>query len=90
VRKAFNEPAQADPIEIELDGQKLAAKRLVIRPFAKDPNIQRFPAFRDKVYEFVVAEGVPGGIYRLAARVPDPKDGHVILEESLTFEEVSR
>lgn len=90
VRKAFSEPAQADPVEIEVDGHKLAAKRLVIRPFAKDPNIQRFPAFRDKAYEFVVADGVPGGIYRLAARVPDPNDGHLILEESLTFEEVRR
>jgi hypothetical protein len=90
VRKAFTEPAEADAIEIEVDGRKLAATRLVIRPFARDPNILRFPVFRDKAYEFVVSEGVPGGIYRLAARTSDPKDGHLILEESLTFEEVSR
>jgi len=60
----------------------------VIRPFAHDPNIERFPKFKDKAYEFVVAEGVPGGLYRIAARTPDPADGHLILEESVTFEEV--
>lgn len=90
VRKGFNQPAETETVEIELDGRKLPATRLVMRPFRSDPNIQRFPAFRDKAYEFVVAEEVPGGIYRLAARTPDPADGHLILEESMTFEEVSR
>jgi hypothetical protein len=31
---------------------------------------------------------VPGGLYRIAARTPDPADGQLILEESVTFEEV--
>ena len=30
----------------------------------------------------MVAEGVPGGIYRVASRRPDPVDGQVILEEA--------
>lgn len=90
VRKAFNDPAETETIEIEVNGQRLEATRLVIRPFRDDPNIQRFPKFKDKAYEFVVAEGVPGGIYRLAARTPDPADGHLILEESMTFMEATR
>ena len=32
---------------------------------ADDPHIDRFPQFRDKAYEFVVADGVPGGLYQL-------------------------
>jgi hypothetical protein len=88
VREAFNAPAEAEATSIELAGRTLPATRLVIRPFANDPNIARFPKFKDKAYEFVVAEGVPGGIYRIAARTPDPADGHLILEESVTFEEV--
>lgn len=88
VRRAFNEPAETGAIEIELDGRKVAAKRLVIRPFAHDPNIARFPEFRDKAYEFVVAEEVPGGIYQIAARTPAAEGGTMLLEESVTFEEM--
>jgi hypothetical protein len=88
VKRAFSEPVAAEPLEVELGDRKLPATRLVIRPFANDPRIDRFPTYKDKAYEFVVAEGVPGGLYRIATRTPDPKDGHLILEESMTFEEV--
>ena len=88
IRKAFNEDAESEPVEVELDGRKLPGTKLVMRPFHDDPNIGRFPQFRDKSYEFVVADGVPGGLYQLSSRVPDPKDGHLILEETVTFKEV--
>lgn len=88
VRRAFNDPAEAQPLEVEVGGRKLPAMRYVIHPFARDANIERFPRFKDKAYEFVVAEGVPGGLYRIAASTPDPADGHLILEESMTFVEV--
>jgi hypothetical protein len=88
IREAFNQPAEAEAVEVEVDGRKMQATRLVIRPFRDDPNVARFPKFKDKAYEFVVAEDVPGGLYRVASRVPDPQDGHLILEESLTFAEV--
>ena len=87
IRKAFNDPVEAEAIEVEIGDRKLPASRLVIRPFQNDPSIERFPKFKDKAYEFVVAPDVPGGIYRLASRTPDPADGHLILEESVTFEE---
>ena len=88
IRKAFNEDAESEPVEVELDGRKLPGTKLVMRPFHDDPNIGRFPQYRDKSYEFVVADGVPGGLYQLSSRVPDPKDGHLILEETVTFKEV--
>ena len=34
-----------------------------------------------------MADDVPGGLYQLVTRVPDAKDGHLILQESVTFEE---
>ena len=86
LRRAFNEPAESEAIEIALGGRTLPARRLVMTPFADDPRIDRFPQFRDKTYEFVVAEDVPGGIYRVGSRTPDPRDGHLILEETVTFE----
>lgn len=87
IRKAFNAPAESGTVEVALGERKIAAKRLVIRPFRDDPNLARFPRFKDKAYEFVVAAEVPGGLYRIASRIPDPADSHLILEESMTFEE---
>lgn len=87
VRRSFGEPATAEPLEVEVDGKKLPATRYVIHPYERDPNLERFAQFKDKAYEFVVAEGLPGGLYRIAASTPDPKDGHLILEESMTFVE---
>ena len=73
IRKAFNDTAEIERrSEVAVGDRKLPGMRLVIRPFHDDPQIGRFPQFRDKAYEFVVAEGVPGGLYRLATRVPDP------------------
>ena len=86
IRRAFGEPAESSPVDVVLGDRKLAGTRLVIHPFRSDPQIERFPQFKEKAYEFVVADGVPGGLYQLASRVPDVKDGHMILEETVTFE----
>lgn len=85
IRRAFNDPAEAETIEVEFDGRTVKARRLVIHPFRDDPSIERFPQFKEKAYEFVVSDEIPGGLYRLASRTPDPKDGNVILAESVTF-----
>lgn len=88
IRRAFNEPAETEAVTIELDGRSLPATRVTLRPFRDDPAIGRFPAFRDKAYLFTVADGVPGGVWQLVSRVPDPANGALILEKSLTFEGV--
>ena len=88
VRRGFSDPAQSEPYEVVLGDRRLEGRRLVMRPFADDPNIGRFPEFKDKAYEFIVADGVPGGIWRLGSMVPGPVEGEVILQETVTFEEV--
>jgi hypothetical protein len=90
IRKAFNTPAESETVTIALDGRELAARSIVIRPFQDDPQIDRFPAFRDKAYELTVADGVPGGLWRIVARTPDPRTGELVLEKALTFEAVER
>jgi hypothetical protein len=88
IRKAFNEEGLTDKISVEIDGRTVEAVRVRMQPFHDDPNIERFPAFRDKTYEFVVADGVPGGLVRIAASTADPKTGDIVIEKSLTFERV--
>ena len=85
IRQAFNAPAEVSPLAVEVDGHEVQATRVVIRPFQNDPQIERFPKFKDKAYEFVVAPELPGGLYRIATSTPDPK-GEVVLSESMTFE----
>jgi hypothetical protein len=89
VRRGFSDPAVVESYEVTLGDRKLAGLRVVMKPFANDPRIDRFPQFKDKSYEFVVADGVPGGIYRLASLVPGPDDGPAILQETITFQEQS-
>ena len=72
-----------------LDGASLPATRITLQPFHDDPQIARFPQFRDKTYAFTVADGVPGGLWQLTARTPDPKTGELVLEKSLTFDHAS-
>jgi hypothetical protein len=88
IRRAFALPWPTEAVSVELDGKSVPATRITMRPFAQDPNIARFPQFRDKAYELTVADGVPGGLWRIAARTPDPKTGGLILEKSMTFETV--
>lgn len=85
VRKAFNDEAEIDTVAIEIGGKQVEAKRLRMRPFRNDPQIDRFPAFREKIYEFVVAEAVPGGLARIAATTLDPVTGELFMEKSMTF-----
>lgn len=88
IRRKFSETAEAEQIEVEVDGKKVAATRLVMHPFRDDPSIVRFPKYKEKAYEFVVSSEVPGGVYRLGSSTPDPATGKVILAETVTFSHV--
>ena len=88
IRKGFGEPAEVTPLEVDVDGRRVQATRIVMRPFRGDASIERFPKFRDKAYEFVVAAEVPGGLYRIASVTPDAAGG-IVLEESMTFARVA-
>lgn len=88
VRKGFNDPAEEKQIEVEVGGRKVTATQIKMRPFEQDPNIKRFPAFKEKTYEFVVSKDVPGGLARIAAITPDPRTGELVVEKSLSFEKV--
>ncbi len=88
IRASFTRSAEVEPLRVSWQGRELPAERIVLRPFRNDPRIDRFPQFRDKSYEVVVAPGVPGGIYSITMRVPNPRGGEALLEESLTLEAV--
>jgi hypothetical protein len=86
IRRAFTKPAEVTSIEVDLDGRKLSATRVVIHPFRDDPMVERFPRFREKAYEFVVSAEVPGGIYRVGTETPGADGDKILIAESMTFE----
>lgn len=86
LRRAFNRPTRITEETVEHDGRILEVTRASLVPYTDDPSIDRFPQFRDKVYEFWVTSELPGGLYRISTSTPDIETGDLILEESLTFE----
>lgn len=87
IRLAFDDPTETEQLSVRWNGHDVSATRLRLRPFAQDPQIDRFPKFRDKTYEVVFAPEIPGGIYSLRTSVADPS-GAILLEETLTLEAV--
>lgn len=87
IRFAFREGAEVEEATVELAGKALAGTRIVIRPYADDPNGEQVPFFGEKTYEFLLVPDVPGGLYRIRAYIPAPGEDRPLAEDSLTFRE---
>jgi hypothetical protein len=85
IRNAFRDGAKVEELTVEHADETLAARRITILPFAADPNRDRFPGFADKWYEFILAPGIPGGLYRIRSVVPSGTDDSPSIENSLTY-----
>ena len=74
IRRALAQPdLRVEPVNIEIGGRKLAANRVVVTPFHADPLASaRYPRLKDKSYEFVFSDAVPGRIARLSTRIALP------------------
>lgn len=88
LRHGFRGTGEVEKRKVEVAGETVEVKKISIRPFESDPQISRFPQFRDKTYSFWVGDDVPGGLYRVEAVTPDPKSGTVVLAESFTFDRI--
>ncbi len=87
IRFAFRDGAEVEKATVELAGKAMPATRIVIQPYVDDPNGERVPFFREKIYEFLLAPDVPGGLYRIRAYIPAPGDDTPVAEDRLTFRE---
>jgi hypothetical protein len=67
---------KVEDTEVSFAGRSFPARCVTIEPFKADPHASaRYPELVGKSYEFVLAEGVPGQVARLASRVPLPGGG---------------
>lgn len=88
LRQGFRDTGIIETVDVEIDGANVAVEKVSIQPFANDPEIGRFPQFRDKTYSFWVSDEIPGGLYRIETVTPDVDSGEVILMERFTYERI--
>jgi len=86
MREALRTQDRGAPVEVEVGGETLEARRYVFRPFAGDPNVARMGAFAELEISFVVSDAVPGSYARLDLVTGPGPDGAPALRETITFE----
>ncbi len=83
IRAALRASATVSEETVDFEGAKTAAHRITITPYKGDANFAKVPDFANTVYEFVVADEVPGGFVSIASYVPSPEAGGKPLRNKL-------
>lgn len=65
IRDALLERATVEDVTATVDGRPVPARKVSVRPFEREDRLRRVPPVRDKLYTFVLAEAVPGGIVEI-------------------------
>jgi len=94
IRRAFRDAAEIDDLQVDVGGKMVSAKRVTIRPFVDEKQAARFGKFQGKVFETIVTDSVPGGIYAMRSFIPDQDKAGTNLVTNLlqyqTTEEASK
>lgn len=88
MREALRSQDAGRPVEIDLDGTRVAAERFNFAPFAGDPNAPRMGAFAELEISFVLSEAVPGHYAVLEAVSGAGPDGTPALRETMTYRRI--
>jgi hypothetical protein len=84
IRMAVFQGAQISDVEVPYSGKMVAARQILISPYADDPLRARYEKWADKQYVFTLSNDVPGGLYSIRAQV----GGASAAEPALLTEEV--
>jgi hypothetical protein len=88
IRKSFVNP-EIHATKVDVDGSQLDAVAVAVTPFTGDPNVDKFPFYAKKRYEFLFAEDLPGGLYQIHTQVPDEGGADSMIDEQMTFRDLS-
>lgn len=70
IRRAFREVAEVEKVSLIVDGQSVEGRKITIRPFVDEEQTGQFGRFTGKIFETVVSDAVPGGIFAMRSIVP--------------------
>lgn len=85
VRMALADNAQVEDINVPWQDRSIAAWRISLTPYVKDPLRARFEQFANKRYEFVLSQQVPGWVYEMRTTVTDAQ-GKPLIEEVMHYQ----
>lgn len=88
IRQSFASP-EIHPVRIEVDGRTIDATAITLTPFVDDPKAEDLRIFKNKRYELMYSDALPGGLYRIHTLVPDDTGENALIEETLTFRDLS-
>jgi hypothetical protein len=89
IKLALAEAAIVEQISVDFEGRPVAAYRITITPYLKDPHRAEFEQFAGKRYEFILSDEIPGTLYQIHTLVPGANGATVpLLEETLTLRQV--
>lgn len=85
IKFALAESATVEPRTVSFDGREYQGYEIRFQPYSDDPHRNEFEQFADKVYSVVVADELPGYVYRIETLVPGGGDAaepliHEVLE----------
>ena len=86
LRDALLQSATVEDVTATVDGRTVPARKVSVRPFEGEDRLRRVPPVRDKLYTFILADAVPGGIVEIRTDMPaDAGLGVPAAGESLVF-----
>ncbi|MGE0486839.1 MAG: hypothetical protein AB7Q81_21985 [Gammaproteobacteria bacterium] len=75
IKLALAESAAVEPRTVTFEGHDYQAHEIRFEPYSDDPHRNEFEQFADKVYSVIVADELPGYVYRIETLVPGAGDG---------------
>lgn len=84
IKFALAESAKIEDVVVSFNGDELTAHSISFHPYVNDPKRQLFEQFADKSYIVVVADEIPGYLYRIETIIPgDNPDAPPLIREVL-------
>jgi hypothetical protein len=89
IRDSFKSPSEMREVKFQFNGQSLEGTEIIVTPFVANPYADNFKLYVNKRYEFIFSDQVPGGIYRIHTQVPDENGESVLIDEDMTFRQIT-
>ena len=85
----YDPDVKVEPVELSFEGKTVPGHKVTITPFIGETDNRRLARFLKKSYEFVVADAVPGGFYKVRSLVPAEADGgKALVEDEVIYSKI--
>ncbi len=85
IKMALREATTVEPVMVEFAGETVPASKISFNPYVDDPYRSRFEKYSGKLYEIILSEHIPGGLYSIRTLIVSDSDNTPLMEESLSL-----